>query len=246
MHHIGLRAKIFLLMALPITGLMIFTSIYLADRVAEIRGANQLKQLLLLGTHNSAVVHELQKERGATAGYLGSRGNGFADILRKQRLDTDGRLAKQEQFYLSNRSAFDEEGGLRVLTQARLALKDLNRIRDRVDTLDITLEEAIAYYTDINTRYLDSIAGLAFSQFRPEVSKDIEAYSSILQVKESAGLERAVLSNVFSQGSFIGRETLYLQLLELITLQRNLIHNFNLVASPEQGSERPTRAPAWH
>ncbi|RLA73287.1 MAG: chemotaxis protein, partial [Epsilonproteobacteria bacterium] len=40
--------------------------------------------LIKLSVKMSAVLHELQKERGASAGFIGSKGKKFVDILPKQ------------------------------------------------------------------------------------------------------------------------------------------------------------------
>jgi len=37
-------------------------------------------------------VHELQKERGATAGYLGSKGKKFSDTLSSQKQNTNQKI----------------------------------------------------------------------------------------------------------------------------------------------------------
>jgi hypothetical protein len=42
----------------------------------------------------SALVHELQKERGMSSGFLGSKGHDFAGEIGGQRSATDGPLAK--------------------------------------------------------------------------------------------------------------------------------------------------------
>lgn len=51
-----------------------------ADRLVELAG---------LGAQLRALVHELQKERGMSAGYIGSAGAKFGSKLPKQRRQTD-------------------------------------------------------------------------------------------------------------------------------------------------------------
>lgn len=48
-----------------------------------------LTQLTKLSVVYSELVHELQKERGMTAGYLSSKGNKFASKLKSQRSETN-------------------------------------------------------------------------------------------------------------------------------------------------------------
>ena len=50
----------------------------------------------------SELVHELQKERGMTAGFIGSKDTKFANKLKNQRQNTDQKLSKKEGFWADN------------------------------------------------------------------------------------------------------------------------------------------------
>lgn len=81
-----------MLMALPVVGLLFFAVGEIQKSLATRSNSNDLMKLVELGTNASAVVHELQKERGATAGYIGSKGNSFVKILPEQRKDSDKKI----------------------------------------------------------------------------------------------------------------------------------------------------------
>ena len=53
---------------------------------------HKLKELIKLSEALSLLIHETQKERGMTAGFLGSGGKSFKDRLPGQRALTDNRL----------------------------------------------------------------------------------------------------------------------------------------------------------
>ena len=84
-----IRQKLVYLLAMPIIGLLAFSGLstvesYLAaDRMAKV------STLAELAPDISAVVHELQKERGRSAGFIGSGGKKFATELPEQRKTTD-------------------------------------------------------------------------------------------------------------------------------------------------------------
>jgi methyl-accepting chemotaxis protein len=61
----------------------------------------QLDKVIILSTKIGALVHETQKERGMTAGYLGSKGTKFQNKLPSQRNLTDNKLQDIKAF-LSN------------------------------------------------------------------------------------------------------------------------------------------------
>ena len=52
----------------------------------------QLQENMVLAGKISMMVHEIQKERGMSAGYLGSKGEKFASEIIKQRRLTDKRI----------------------------------------------------------------------------------------------------------------------------------------------------------
>ncbi|MFA7355160.1 MAG: nitrate- and nitrite sensing domain-containing protein, partial [Sulfurimonadaceae bacterium] len=54
----------------------------------------QAQELNKLSQELSLLIHETQKERGASAGFIGSKGEQFDDILPKQRTDTTKEYVK--------------------------------------------------------------------------------------------------------------------------------------------------------
>ena len=221
MMKIGLRTKVFMLMALPIAGLLYFAVADIKVGFDTYSKSNLLADLVRLGTSASATVHELQKERGATAGYLGSQGKDFVRELQEQRKETNARVESLQKVLAGFDSAQASERLRRELGEALSALKQLSSVRARVDALSIPATEAIAYYTGINANFLTMITQETFSTFDPVITREMTAYINFLQSKERAGIERAVLSNVFAAGSFKGREELHKRLLDLVTTQKN-------------------------
>ncbi len=58
----------------------------------------QFKHMLVLSQKLSLLVHETQKERGASAGFVGSKGEKFIQELPKQRLLTNRRIAEYHAY----------------------------------------------------------------------------------------------------------------------------------------------------
>ena len=55
------------------------------DGQSKLRNINDLQNIVTLSTSISLFVHESQKERGTSAGFIGSKGQKFADKLAPQR-----------------------------------------------------------------------------------------------------------------------------------------------------------------
>ena len=116
-----------------------------------------LAQFVQLDTQISALVHESQKERGMTAGFLGSKGHRFADTLPKQRA-----LFNQKRQILLNAIQHFPKTNLtpkmqQKLNQVLALMAQTDTIRKQVDTLSIPAKKAIGHYTQMNAHYLNWI-----------------------------------------------------------------------------------------
>jgi methyl-accepting chemotaxis protein len=197
--NLSFKNKIILLLSLPLLGLLYFSS---SAIVIEHETANEMKkieQLVHMGTNISALVHELQKERGATAVYMGSGGKRFSSEVSSQRRATDEKKNQLDAFLKD----FDQS----VLTNRQLkkTLSDLSRlssIRNNATSLSIPTKEVIGFYTSLNGHFLEVISLISKISTDRQISISANAYVNFLQGKERSGIERAVLSNVFAKNKF--------------------------------------------
>ena len=148
----------------------------------------------------SELVHELQKERGMTAGYLGSQGSKFGNKLKIQRQNTDEKGAKSARFWREH--DFNRNEVVQLNSSIEQALEKIDTIRQQVDAQKISLGEAIAYYSQLNKDLLSVAVINAEISSDALVTKETIAYYNFLQGKERAGIERAVLSNTFAKHEF--------------------------------------------
>ena len=85
-------SRAFLLVVLvPLLVALIFASKLVLQEFQHIQGLDRLSQLVSLSVKMSNLVHEQQKERGATAVFVGSKGTRFRSELAAQRNLTDQR-----------------------------------------------------------------------------------------------------------------------------------------------------------
>ncbi|QDL91700.1 HAMP domain-containing protein [Paroceanicella profunda] len=172
------------------------------DDLAALREIEEVERLVELAGHFSNLVHEQQRERGATAVFVNSGGERFAEVLAGQRQATDTRRAELEAAF-----ADFEPGSAGPRFQADLtALNDrlsrLPGIRKDVDSLTISLGDALGYYTQTNALALGLIGRIAEVSPEPEVVMSVMGYVAFLQGKERAGIERAVGAASFAAGRF--------------------------------------------
>ncbi|MGX9417516.1 methyl-accepting chemotaxis protein [Vibrio sp. RC27] len=194
--------------------------------------ADRVHVYIELAAYNSRLVHELQKERGMSAGYLGSNGTKFADQLPAHRLKTDSKLADLTAF-LSEQGDF-LKGSPKVwstMEKATTMLSELSAMRSGITSFDTSAGTAIEYYSKLN-QYLLSIAVEAekLSEI-VEMTRKLAAYYEFLQGKERSGIERAVLSNVFSVGAF--SDGMYRKFVTLVSEQNTYFTTFKAYSDQE-------------
>lgn len=225
--------KIFLLILIP----MLLLSLILGQRIlGQIGTSNRLERLeqyAELSTRNSTLVHELQKERGATSGWLGSNDGTFADKLRQQR-QTTNRVLQQWNDY---RTGLEVDDALIQSTLSRIQqqLSRLQQVRTKVDARNIPLGDALGYYTGLNRDLLSVAAEISRISNSVELSRIASAFFSFLQAKERAGIERAVLSNTFAGDQFA--PGLYARFLTLVSEQDTYLSQF-AVSAPDALEEQ--------
>jgi methyl-accepting chemotaxis protein len=176
----------------------------------------------------STLIHETQKERGASAGFTGSKGKKFVVILPQQRKLTDQRR-KALSTYLVD---FDPtQYGVQL--EQRLAdllgdLKQLDSIRIQISELSLPVSRVVGWYTAVNAKLLAVVEQMPHVVSDARLVTRISAYVNYLQSKERAGIERAVLSATFGQGHFA--PGMYKRSIELVTAQNELLRVFSTMA----------------
>jgi methyl-accepting chemotaxis protein len=230
--NLKIRNKFILMLFFPIFGLLYFA---ITEIVLQYQVASNMEQTLTLSNYGikaSNLVHELQKERGMTAGFLGSKGEKFANELPEQRIVANNRIeilsASIEEL---DTSAFSRTFNS-MLKSAQADLAEISNKRTLIDNFEITTPAAISYYTNLNAKLLNSISQIAVLSSNADISKQAAAYVNFLMSKERAGIERAVLANTFAAKKFA--PNMYDKFNALVTEQQTYLNVFNSFASAEQ------------
>jgi len=206
-----------------------FVILYVVNEIyIHINSLNKTEQVVILSDKLSMFVQETQKERGASAGYIGSKGKFFKNILLKQRINTNQKLEELKN-YLNN---FDINDYPPILKQKiNLLFSYVNKlplIRKKVISLQISLKDEVKFYTDMNKAILDTVALTARFSKVSKLIKSLDGYTNFLKAKERAGIERAVLSATFAKNSF--RDGMYTKFIALLAEQKAYIDAFEAIA----------------
>jgi len=229
--NLNLKSKLMLLLSFPIIGLLFFSGMQGVQSYQRYSQMAKIEKLSELAIKISGFVHETQKERGLTAGYLGSKGKKFSTELSSQRVVSDTKF--QEISKLINYIDFNNypREFKDKLFEAKDMFENISQIRSDVDHQNINTNDALTYYSKMNGLFLDEIINIAKLSKDATITQELTAYSSFLLAKERAGIERAVGSNTLSADKFgIGMRE---KLNQLISAQNSYLKTFQYYAKDE-------------
>ncbi len=226
-----LRSKLLLMLALPLAALTWLSLADLADAHRRHGDLQAAQELATFARATGELVHELQKERGITAGFLSSQGRRFAPEMADIRLKADARrtafAAARERL---TRIDPESDAGRR-LASALEELQKLQGWREAASGFQVAPPAHLANYTRLIGRLLDVVEQI------PRFSSDSRtfaaghAYLQIMRVKEYAGIERATLNSAFSTNRF--PEGFFTRFTLLTGQQEAGLSTFRGLASPE-------------
>ncbi len=229
--NLSIKTKLLIMVFIPIIALVVISGKSIYNDYVNVQSYKALGKGVKLSTKISALVHETQKERGATAGFLGSKGRRFAEILKKQRSLTDVKTKELMVFLkTANLKSVSKEIYISV-NKALQDLRNLKNIRRRVSDLSISSKKAISYYTNMNAKFINTAIEISKISRSPKITRELVAYSDFLLSKERAGIERAIGTSALEDGDFaVGMK---LKFSNLISAQKTFMDSFLRYASED-------------
>jgi methyl-accepting chemotaxis protein len=222
-----MRMKIFVIMLLPLVALLAFSGSHVMGKRAIVVEMQNVASLAALSVAIGDAVHELQKERGLSSGFVASRGERFGPELASQRRGSDDPLDKLR----ARLGAFPAGNFLpEVKTALGKVEGELGGIREKrreVDALSQKPAGIIASYSATIAVLLEVNAVISRASTEPRVLGRIVAYDALLWAKEYAGRERATLNGVFAQGTLSG---------DLYRAWLAVLASFRALAGPEDAA----------
>lgn len=202
------------------------------EALKSIDNATTVASLVELTASSSELIHEIQKERGLSSGFLGSSEDQYQSRLASQYQLTDGKLSALRAFVSRRDNDFNQypEIGASLRT-FELAILAMENIRKQLRSRELTLSQTLDFYTDLN-RLLLTVPTVASKQSNnAQINRLSAALLQLMKGKEQAGIERAVLSNTFARGEFA--EGKYQHFLTLVSQQNTHFATFQNYANAD-------------
>jgi hypothetical protein len=180
------------------------TDFLLRSRQCEIEGLKHLMDASVMLGFMRALIHALQRERGATNLFLESRGQCYAERMIEYR----GEAQEAEQQLRSHFAGWLEspprhQAASRFYAHVALALhglEELPTLRQKIDRHEVDASAAMSSFNELVRRLLAVAFEAADPASDPGISSALVSLLNFMQGKELAGQERAVGVAGFGQG----------------------------------------------
>ncbi|SMP38655.1 Methyl-accepting chemotaxis protein [Desulfonatronum zhilinae] len=225
-----ISVKLMLLIIVPIAAMLIISGVVLKERRQTMADMQRLEQLILLSVRIGNLIHDMQVERGLSAGFVSSQGREFGAELNAQLRRTDQSLAAFQDFVDTGLAGLEN-----VRSQAQAQSRELGRLREfraEVSARDITGIQTVDKYTGLIESLMASIRAMPNATDDSDATRFAVAYAALLQAKEYAGQERAILSNIFTAQRMTGEQLR--RWLNVLVRQDELFDVFLAYAPPTQ------------
>ncbi|WP_299657115.1 nitrate- and nitrite sensing domain-containing protein [uncultured Tateyamaria sp.] len=176
------------------------------------------------------LVHQLQRERGYSSGFLASDGRYLGQEMARERALTDRVLASVLGQWAG--------GGDRLVPDPVLAdLSDVTAWRAQIDALRISGADVLSRYTRLVNGLLGATEVQSISVTRDALPLMIETRQAIAQAKEAAGLQRAAGS--MALGAHAMDKALHARVLTLAAREETFL---SLASLKAEAASRPLKA----
>ena len=197
--RLSIGQKLLLMLVAPLLGLIFFAMNGIMDKQRVVSEMQEIAALVDFSQVVGELVHELQRERGLSAGFVASDGQEFSVELPAQRSETDTALSEFRNFVTEHAASVQVLGSLEA---ARSNLNALDNRREGISGGAATVQDATQYYTGVIEVLLTLVQESSQNVTNASVMEGMLAYWAFLQYKERAGIERAVLNEAFARNGF--------------------------------------------
>lgn len=198
----SLRLKIYLIGLIPLTCFFILGTVYLSDMYTIYQNASLIAKDMELSNTISSLIHEVQKERAASAGFInGALG---LDKLEEQRFSTN-------KFFETLKSTFkDYEIDKDYQANLLNAQNFFESLREKIISKKLTAKDSTNEFIQIIAIYIQYHAEVAKISSFGEISSANLTLLEVESTKELAGQFRAHGMAIFSKDASITQEVLSL------------------------------------
>ena len=189
-HKRDIRTKLNAFLVLPIITLLFFAFIAIFDKYKKLEETEDVLQFSLVVKDLSVLIHNLQKERGLSAGNISSENNRYQAQLTLQRKVTMKAYSKITNVFITPPSYLPKKTILNF-KKIELKFEKLNSVRLEIDNL--IDNNFFDFYSMLIFELLQEVNMLHAMAANPETSYMVSSLSYALGLEEYAAIERGLL-----------------------------------------------------
>lgn len=195
--------KLFFIVAIASISLIAISSIFTVQQYRQVEALNDMEQVAEVIPLVSEVIHQLQRERGNSAGFIGAEGRGkFPERLDNQQRETDIAIDRMQRLLADYSDVISIPVVAPAMRDARAALGTLATGRSSVERLGLTVGQMAGAYTTMIRELFDLLYVFEKNLVHEHFGVKYAGVFALMELKERAGIERAMGANGFSKGVF--------------------------------------------
>lgn len=230
--NLSVKIRLAMLIAIPVLGMLAMSSLVLQSKREIAVEMTRVSDLALLTADVTAYAHALQDEAGASAGFVGAKGDDGLGNLNQLRRTSDEARSKVEKtlrsFDLRAVSAEVNE----VLQDGLKKSAGADAVRAGVNRRTISAGDMNNYYTASIVRLLDVSLYAAKAISHDEVARLMKVYAYTLQAEEASSAARANAVVGLNAGRF--ETPLYATVMAFVAKQEAFMATLELNATADE------------
>ncbi len=230
--NLTVRRRLAAMVAVPMAFLVFYCLADARDSLRAYRDSRAARDLAGVCVKVGAAVHELQKERGATAGFISSAGKRFREEMTAARGRSDLAIADLRANLRGLDLTAQAPGVDAKVKAAEAGLDKLEGWRGQSAGLAVAAPVHLANYTGLIGGLLEVVEEIPRNAAGLGLFAASHGYLQVMRIKESAGIERATLNTALSADRF--QEGLFRKWSSLVGQQLAGIQSFKSLAGRDQ------------
>jgi hypothetical protein len=229
--NMQIRSKLIAVLVIPLVALTVLAALGIAANVSRGVQADRVNDQTAFAISLSTLVHELQRERDRSAGWVGSgRDAGYGGVV-SQRVAVNEALAT---FRRDVQDLGDEGSAFRQRVDAAVdSLNQLDQQRGQIENdPGTTVQRTLDYYSGVIGNLLAVNLEIATQTDDRDLIRNVGTFVSLARLKEATSLERGRLYAVASRGQFGPGD--FRELAPIVGAQEAWRSQFDATATPEQ------------
>ena len=198
------------ILILPLIILLAFSITSSFNKLEEKQKLSKASEYMKFSIISSALIHELQKERGYSSGFIASNGVSFHNEVKTQRHNTDKQI-KRFKFFLENFNYYkykseSEANFIKYNKKIIDSLNNINSYRAKINSHKIQVSEIMTYFTNNINLLLELNEQIITINYNGDITPLIQSYIILMKIKEKAGIERALISKVLGESNLTSND----------------------------------------